>query len=83
MISSRESPRPRDQTRVSCIAALAGGFFTRSATWEAGHRDTIAKDRSVSPRWTRGVPICLGLTSPALRGIRVGRRGRWGRGDGL
>ena len=31
---SRESPQPRDQTQVSCIA---GGFFTSWATREAQH----------------------------------------------
>ena len=35
MPSSRGSSQPRDQTLVSCISALAGGFFTTSATWEA------------------------------------------------
>ena len=27
--------RSRDQTRVSCGTALAGGYFTTSTTWEA------------------------------------------------
>ena len=35
MPSSRESSRPRDRTHVSCVSALAGGFFTTSYTWEA------------------------------------------------
>ena len=26
---------PRDQTQVSCVSCIAGGFFTTSATWEA------------------------------------------------
>ena len=33
--SSRGSSQPRDRTRVSCLPALAGRFFTTSATWEA------------------------------------------------
>ena len=32
---SRGSSQPRNQTCVSCLLALAGGFFTTSATWEA------------------------------------------------
>ena len=35
MPSYRGSSRPRDQTHVSQSPALAGGFFTTSATWEA------------------------------------------------
>ena len=33
--SSRGSSLPRDQTHVSLSPALAGGFFTTIATWEA------------------------------------------------
>ena len=29
------SSQPRDPARISCLPALAGGFFTISATWEA------------------------------------------------
>ena len=32
---SRGSSQPRDQTHVSMSPALAGGFFTSGATWEA------------------------------------------------
>ena len=35
MPSSRGSSQPRDRTHVSCVSALAGGFFATSATWEA------------------------------------------------
>ena len=35
MPSSRESSRLRDQTHVHYSPALAGRFFTTSATWEA------------------------------------------------
>ena len=35
MPSSRGSSLPRDQTRISTFPALAGGFFTTSAAWEA------------------------------------------------
>ena len=28
-------PDSKDQTHISCLPALAGGFFTPSATWEA------------------------------------------------
>ena len=35
MSSSKGSSRPRDETHVSYISALAGGFSTTSATWEA------------------------------------------------
>ena len=39
VLSSRASSRPRDGTHVSFVSpALAGGFFTASATWEAPHR---------------------------------------------
>jgi len=33
--SSRGSSQYRDQTRILMSPALAGGFFTTSATWEA------------------------------------------------
>ena len=33
--SSRGSfPQPRDQTHISCVSCIAGGFFTHWATWE-------------------------------------------------
>ena len=35
--SSRAFSPPRDQTSVSCLPALARGFFIASATWEV-HR---------------------------------------------
>ena len=35
MISSRWSSQLRDQTLISCISCIAGGFFTHWATWEA------------------------------------------------
>ena len=35
MPSSRVSSRPKDQTVSLTSPALAGGFFTTSATWEA------------------------------------------------
>ena len=36
MPSSRGSSSPRDQTCISCVFALADGFFTPSITWKAG-----------------------------------------------
>ena len=35
MPSSRESSQLRDRTLISYIPALADGFFTTSATWDA------------------------------------------------
>ena len=35
MPSSRGSSQPRNQTCISRLLALAGGFFTTSASWEA------------------------------------------------
>ena len=35
MPSSRGSSQLRDQTRISYVPCIAGGFFTTSATWEA------------------------------------------------
>ena len=35
MLSSRGSSRPRDQTSISYVSALAGRLFATSATWEA------------------------------------------------
>ena len=32
---SRGSSQPKDWTHISCISALAGGFFTISTTWES------------------------------------------------
>ena len=34
---SRGSSRPRDQTFISCVSCIAGGFFTCWATGEAPH----------------------------------------------
>ena len=34
MPSSRVSSQPGDRARISYVSALAGGFFTTSATWE-------------------------------------------------
>ena len=41
VFSSRESSWPRDRTCVSMSSALAGGFFTTSATWEAQFMSTL------------------------------------------
>ena len=35
MPSSRVSSRPKDQTCISYVSSLAGGFFTTSTNWEA------------------------------------------------
>ena len=35
MLSSRGSSRPRNQTHISGISCIAGGFFTHWITWEA------------------------------------------------
>ena len=35
MSSSRGSSQPRDRTWFLCLLALAGGFFTTNAIWEA------------------------------------------------
>ena len=37
--SSRVSSQPRDQTHIFMSPALAGGFSTTSATWEAPERE--------------------------------------------
>ena len=52
MPSSRGSSWPRDQTRVSYgLPALAGGFFTTSATWEAKeHLGSLGTPRNISKR---------------------------------
>ena len=39
--SSRGSSRPRDRTHVSTCPALAGGFFTTNAIWEATYISPI------------------------------------------
>ena len=39
MPSSRVSSQPRNLTHISYVYALAGGFFTTSATWEARSND--------------------------------------------
>ena len=36
MLSSGGSFQPSDQTLISCISCVAGGFLTHWATWEAG-----------------------------------------------
>ena len=40
MSFSSEPSQPRDRTRISLSPALAGRFFTTSATWEADLFDT-------------------------------------------
>ena len=42
---SRGSSQPRDQTCVSTSLALAGGFFTVSAAWEAHWSDIYEKQK--------------------------------------
>ena len=37
IFSSRGSFQPRDRNHISCIPALAGGFFTTTTTWGAHH----------------------------------------------
>ena len=32
--SCRRSSQPRDQTQISCVFCIAGGFFSQWATWE-------------------------------------------------
>ena len=39
MPASRGSSQPRDQTHIFMSPALAGGFFTTSATWEGPERE--------------------------------------------
>ena len=67
MPSSRGSSRPRDQTQVSWVSCIAGGFFITSATWEA--LSSLTRDQTQAPlqvevlspnHWTmRKVPLCL------------------------
>ena len=52
MPSSRGSSQPRDQTHVSLMSpALAGGFFTTSATWEAHCARCFMCTTSQGPKW--------------------------------
>ena len=37
ILYARASSQPRDWTHISCVFALAGGFFTTSATCKAPH----------------------------------------------
>ena len=39
MPAFRRSSQPRDQTHIFMSPALAGGFFTTSATWEGPERE--------------------------------------------
>ena len=58
MSSSRGSSQPRDRTSVSYVPALAGGFFTTSATWEALQQiqaNANTESISTSPFNTKGL----------------------------
>ena len=56
MLSSRRSSRPRDWTCVSYLPALAGRFFTTSATWETVANQSQLKQSSLkNPRLEREV----------------------------
>ena len=54
---SRGSSQPRDKTRVLASPALAGGFFTSSATWEA--QGSVYLDSKVSAGIRSFPLICL------------------------
>ena len=56
MPSSRGSSKPRDQTHVSMSPALAGEFFTTSATWEAPY--VLIKGEN----WDTEADMCKGRT---------------------
>ena len=45
-----ESSRPRDQTQVSRVSWVAGGFFPTKATWEASCEQGTQMRRALSPR---------------------------------
>ena len=68
MSPSRGSSPPRDQTRLLCLPALAGVFFTTSASWEAPQKTLFQLDHhntQTSP--TEGLPLsskCLLLEGP-------------------
>ena len=58
MSSSRGSSQPRDRTSISYVPALAGGFFTANATWEALQQiqaNANTESISTSPFNTKGL----------------------------
>ena len=72
MPSSRGSSQPRDQTGITMSSALAVGFFTTSATWEARYCISItffsvsSEGGSLFPMGTAVAPHqrCKGRVSP-------------------
>ena len=62
MPSSRESSQPRDRILSLSSPALAGRFFTTSATWEALIQ-LKKKDRN-RPLHRLGYPACLAVMFP-------------------
>ena len=54
MPSSRGSFRPRDQTHISCVSCIAGGFFAHWATSEApGQSPALPSARPLMPVRTK------------------------------
>ena len=49
--SSRRSSQPRDQTRISWVSALAGGFFTTSAPLEVTCYHPLSVGLPLTGQW--------------------------------
>ena len=62
MPSSSGSSRPRDQTCVSCLPALAGEFFTTGTNWEAHFRPSSQ---------VKVTQLCLTLATPWTEAYKV------------
>ena len=69
MPSSKESPKSGTEPASPASPALAGGFFTTSATWEAHTADTVRKTGNNES------PLC----GSALRGDLSGKETQKGR----
>ena len=57
--SSRRSPRPRDQTRDSCVSCIAGRFFTIEPSGRSGedHKTAWAHVCMRQQPWQRKSPL--------------------------
>ena len=59
--SSRGSSQPRDQTHISCVSCLVGGFLITSTTWEA---------LTWSINGTSTIVVCRCFSSPFLPSLQ-------------
>ena len=82
MPSSRGSSQPRDQTSISHLPALAGGFFTTNTIWEAPY-SRVCVCVCVHAEWLQSCqtlynPMDCSLPGSSVHGIFQARVLEWG-----